>query len=326
MRESRGAEEQGGRGENPQTVPAPIPPYSHTSLLAPVLPRSPAPLLPYVVLAFGVLATGMSGIFVKWADAPGTVNGFYRMLIAISLFAIPVRMQAKRAAPFSRRHLWLAALGGIFFALDLAFWNNAVLITSAANATLFGNTSVIWVSIGAMVLFKEKLRPAFWGGLLLAMVGVLVILGQDFIIHPSLGYGDLMSILAGFFYSIFFLAAERARDKLSAFIAWWVSSLASAIVLLAISLALQLPMFGYPMHTYLSILGLAIITQVGGYLSVNYALGHLPSSVVSPTLLGQPVVTAIVGIPLLGQGISAVQIVGGMLVLGGILIVHKNKG
>ncbi len=76
--------------------------------------------LPYIVLAFGVMATGMSGILVKWANAPGTVNGFYRMAIAIAALAIPVSLQAKRQAPFSTRHLWLAALGGLFFALDLA--------------------------------------------------------------------------------------------------------------------------------------------------------------------------------------------------------------
>lgn len=281
--------------------------------------------LPYLVLAFGVLATGMSGILVKWANAPGTVNGFYRMAIAIAVLALPISLQAKKEAPFSARHIWLAALGGLFFALDLALWNNAVLVTSAGNATLFGNTSVIWVTLGAMILFKERLRPVFWSGLALALMGILVILGQDFVTHPSLGIGDLMSIAAGFFYGMFFLAAERARDRLNAFVAWWVSSLSSAVALLIISLALGLPFFGYSWETYAYIIGLALVTQVGGYLSVNYALGHLPSSVVSPTLLGQPVVTAILAVPLLGQPITPIQAMGGLLVLGGILVIHRNK-
>jgi drug/metabolite transporter (DMT)-like permease len=296
--------------------------------VAPVSVRRPAgsgATLPYLVLAFSVLATGMSGILVKWANAPGTVNGFYRMAIAIVVLALPISMQAKRQAPFSAKHLWLAALGGLFFAIDLALWNNAVLVTSAGNATLFGNTSVIWVMLGAMLLFKERLRPAFWSGLLLALLGILIILGQDFVTHPQLGIGDLMSIVAGFFYGMFFLAAERARDRLNAFVAWWVSSLSSAIALLVLSLYLRLDFFGYPWQTYACIIALALVTQVGGYLSVNYALGHLPSSVVSPTLLGQPVVTAILAVPLLGQPITPIQALGGLMVLGGILVIHRNK-
>ena len=289
-------------------------------------PNHPVSLLPYLVLGFGVLATGMSGIFTKLANAPGPVNGFYRMTIATALFALPVTLQAKHDAPFSHRHLWFAALSGLFLALDLAIWNEAVLITSAANATLFGNTSVIWVALGALILFKERLRPAFWGGLALAIFGMVVILGQDFLIHPTLGIGDVMSIAAGFFYGGYFLATERSRDKLNAFVAWWVSSLVSAVTLLAITLALGLPLFGYPLQTYLSILGLALVVQAGGYLMVNYALGHLPSSIVSPTLLGQPIVTALVAVPLLGQPITLPQVIGGALVLGGIFIVHKSKG
>ncbi len=268
---------------------------------------------------------GMSAIFIKWANAPGPVNGFYRMTIAIAILALPVSWQAKRQAPFSPRHLWLAAFGGLFFALDLAFWNTSILITSAANATLLGNSSVLWVSLGAMIFFKERLRPAFWGGLLLALFGILIIFGQDYVTHPTLGYGDLLAIVAGFFYGAFFLVAERARDKLSSFIAWWVSSAASALSLLAISLAFGMPLTGYPITMWLSVIGLALITQVLGLLSVNYALGHLPASLVSPSLLGQPVVTAIIAVPLLGQPLGAVQMVGGLLALVGILIVHRSK-
>jgi drug/metabolite transporter (DMT)-like permease len=68
------------------------------------------------------------------------------------------------------------------------------------------------------------------------------------------------------------------------------------------------------------------VTQVAGWLSINYALGHLPASLVSPTLLGQPVITAIAAVPLLGQLLSATQIVGGLTVLAGIYMVHRSKG
>ncbi len=285
--------------------------------------QSVAPVLPYVALTFGVLALGLSAIFVKWANAPGPVSGFYRMVIAGAVIALPFGIQARRQAPLSKRHILLAALAGLFFAGDLASWNSAVLITSAANATLLGNSSPLWVSLGALVLFKEKLRPAFWAGLFVVLVGSTVILGEDFLLHPSFGIGDLLSLMSGFFYGCFLLATERARDKLSSLVSWWVSAAAAAGALFLVSVFFGFPLVGYGITTWQSLIALALITQVGGWLALNYALGHLPASLVSPSLLGQPVLTALFAVPLLGQSLSRLQIGGGLLVLAGIWIVHR---
>ncbi len=291
-----------------------------------LLQRAPSPLRPYLALAFGLAALGASAIFVKWANAPGPVSGFYRMAIATAIMAIPFRVELKRTASFDTRYLLIAAVSGLFFAGDLAAWNTSVLITSAANATLFGNTAPFWVGIGAMIFFKEKLRPLFWGGMLLAMFGAAVILGQDFIVHPTLGTGDLIGLVSGVFYGMFFLAAERARDRLSALVSWWISAAVCTISLLVLSLLFQLPLVGYSIETYYNLIALALIVQVGGWFAINYALGHLPASVVSPTLLLQPVITAIIAVPFLNQPIGAIQLVGGLLVLLGIFIVHRANG
>lgn len=158
--------------------------------------------------------------------------------------------------------------------------------------------------------------------MLVAMVGAAIILGQDFIVHPVLGTGDLIGLGSGFFYGMFFLATERARDRLSALASWWISAAVCTIALLGLCLIFQQPLTGYPIETYYNLIALALIVQVAGWFAINYALGHLPASVVSPTLLLQPVITAIIAIPLLNQLISAIQLIGGLLVLLGIFIVH----
>ncbi len=286
--------------------------------------HSATQLLPYLALVFGIIGLGFSAIFVRWAGAPGAVSGFYRMAIAAVIMALPFSIEARRRAPPSRRSIGLALLAGLFFAGDLAAWNTGVLITSAANATLFGNTSPLWVSLGALFLFKEKLRPAFWAGLLLAMSGAMIILGGDFLTHPTLGLGDLLALLAGVFYGLFFLATQRAREGLSSLASWWVSAAASSIALLALSLLLKQPLWGYSATSYASLVALALVTQVGGYISINYALGHLPASIVSPTLLGQPVLTALLAVPLLGEPVTVIQILGGVMVIGGIWLVNRQ--
>ena len=70
-------------------------------------------------------------------------------------------------------------------------------------------------------------------------------------------------------------------------------------------------------------MGLAIITHVGGWLAINDSLGYIPASIVSVTLLAQPVLTAILAIPLLGEALFPLQVIGGILVLIGIYIVNR---
>jgi drug/metabolite transporter (DMT)-like permease len=69
----------------------------------------------------------------------------------------------------------------------------------------------------------------------------------------------------------------------------------------------------------------ALVTQLAGYLAISYALGYLPASIVSPTLLGQPVLTALLAVPLLGEPITWAQVAGGTLVLAGIWVVNRPR-
>jgi drug/metabolite transporter (DMT)-like permease len=97
------------------------------------------------------------------------------------------------------------------------------------------------------------------------------------------------------------------------------------VALLGLNLVLGYPLAGYPIRTCLSFIALALVSQILGYLSINYALGYLPASVVAPTMLGQPVVTAILAGPLLGEVLSLWQVLGGIAVLVGVYVVHRSR-
>ena len=282
------------------------------------------PARAWLALGFAAVALGLSAIFVKFAAVPGAVNGFYRMAIAAALLAAPALREASRLSEMSRRHLGLAVLAGLLFACDLTAWNTGVLVGSATNATLLANTSPIWVALGATLLFRERLSPAFWLGLAVAMTGVLVVVGNDAAFHPHLATGDLLGLVAGFFYGTFFLPSQRARERLPALFAWWVAAVTSAAGLLVAAFALGQPLLGHPPRSWLWLVAVALVTQVGGYLSISYALGHLPASLVSPVLLVQPVLTALFAVPLLGERLTALQVLGGLIVLAGITVVRRS--
>ncbi len=284
-------------------------------------------ILPYLALAIGILSLGFSALFVRWANVPGPVMGVYRLgigsLVMAPLFLLKLKQRGRPR--FTRAMILLPLLGGVLTALDHAFWNTSVLYTTAANATLFGNTAPLWVALAAWLIFKEKLKARFWTGLALALAGAAIVLGSDFLLHPDLGLGDLIALTAAVFYGGYLLVTQFGRAHMDTLSYVWLVSVSSALILLGVSLGMGLQLTGYSWQTYLAFLGAALVSQVLGYLSVAYALGHLPASMVAPTLIVQPVVTALLSIPFLGEMMQPGQWIGGVGVLAGIYLVHNSR-
>jgi drug/metabolite transporter (DMT)-like permease len=285
----------------------------------------------YGVLALGIVCIALSAIFVKLAvGVPGTVSAFYRVAIAAVALAVPfARGQARKSGAKSRPgwRIWaLATIAGIFFALDLGFWNTSLGYTSAANSTLLANDAPLVVGLGALLLFHERPRATYWLGLVVALLGMSVIVGWDVLSHTSLGAGDLLALLAGVFYAGYLLATQRIRAKMDTLPSLWVASATGMILLLAFILVTGQALTGYSPNAYIALLGLGLISQLAGWLAINYALGHMPARIVSVTLLGQPVLTALFAVLLLHEILAAHQIVGGLIALAGIFLVNRGAG
>ena len=279
---------------------------------------------PYLALAIGITALSLSAMFVRWADAPGPITGFYRVFIATLLFT-PFFIQRQRTLPpLEMRWIWFPILAGMFTALDFATWNTSVQYTTAAKATLLGNTSPLWVALAAFFLFREKLRSAFWLGLLLSLAGATLVVGANFAEDLSINIGDLLASAAAIFYALYQLITQRGRKYVDPFRYTWFVGLSATFFIFIINVLLKNPFTGYTSQTWIVFFATAIVSQMIGYLCISYALGHLPASVVSPTLVGQPILTAILAIPLLGEIPTPIQWLGGAIALTGIYIVNRS--
>jgi drug/metabolite transporter (DMT)-like permease len=279
----------------------------------------------YAALGVGVIGLGFSAIFVRWAEAPGIVSAGYRMAIGVTLMALPFWNSVRRRGSLPVNGVRWAMLGGLFFSLDIGFWATGVMMSGATNPTLVANVAPVWVGLGAMLLFHEKLNRRFWLGLLLSLCGAAVVLGLDSVQGFTLGLGTFLGLAASLFYALYYLATQRGRETLDPLSYSWISGTTSAVLLVLAIVLLGQPLTGYPIKSYLSFLAAGVLTQVLGYLAINYALGHVPASLVAPTLLGQPVATAILAGPLLGERLDAIQVIGGMGVLAGVFLVHTSK-
>ena len=280
-------------------------------------------ILPYLALAVGVIALSLSAMFVRWAQAPGPVTGFYRLLFSTILLTPFFILRQRKSERLSPSVMIFPALAGIFTALDFTLWNSSLDFTTASNATLLGNTSPLWVALAAVVIFREKLNGRFWLALAVALAGALLVMGTDFLLHPRFGLGDLMACGAGIFYAAYQLTTQRGRVHFDPFRYTWLAALSACVVILGVNLLLRNPLTGYSAQTWLAFLGTAVVSHTIGYLSITYALGHLPAHIVSPTLIAQPVLTTILAIPLLAEIPTRWQGLGGIIALTGIFLVNQ---
>ncbi len=281
--------------------------------------------LPYLALAVGILSLTFSSLFIRWSQAPGPVVSFYRMAVAAVVLFPFFMLQPRVDRQAGAKWILLPILAGVFSGLDHATWGFSLALTNVANATLLNNIAPLWVALVAFFLWKERLGRRFWGGLALALAGAAFVLGSDFLRNPGTGTGDLLAAGSSIFYAGYFLFTQRSRVHLNTLTHLWLMVVAAGLVLVPVNVIAGFPLWGYGLPAILSFLGAALISQVIGYLSLGYALGVLPASLVAPTMILQPVLTAILAVPLAGEPLSWTQAAGGMTVLAGIYLVNTKR-
>lgn len=281
--------------------------------------------LPWILLFFGIACISISAFFVKKAQVNGISVSFFRMFFA-TLFILPFYIRVK-SKNMNLKGICLSVLGGIFFAFELVFWNTAVIVSNTTFPTLIVNLSSVWVGIGAMILFREKLDRFHWTGNIIAILGVAIIIGINNIIHMKIDTGFVFSIIASIFLALYILSVKEVRQKNSTIQVVFYTFLGCTITLFICCFATGSALYGFNLQSWAFLLCLGLITQVGGYFSINYALGYINSSTVSILTLLQPVLAAIFAVIVLNESFTVYQIIGGVLVLAGLLIalLFKDK-
>ncbi len=260
----------------------------------------------YLALLGGIVCIAWSAIFVRWTDIPGPASAFYRMLIP-AVVLLPTFLFDRHRPSMDIRTLGIIAFGGLFFAFDLALYNTAILQTSAANATLLGNNTPIFV------------------GLLMAIAGAVVILWADLAHHTRIGVGDLQALAASACFAVYLMVTEKIRNSTGTLAFLRMAMISSTIALLLINLAMGISLRVPHGRTIWAVLGLGLISQLGGYLFLTYALGHLPATLTSISLLTQGPLTAAMAAVFLSEPLSLAQVLGGVLVLAGVGLAHRQR-
>jgi drug/metabolite transporter (DMT)-like permease len=278
---------------------------------------------PIGALLLGATAIGLAPVMVRLSQTGSTATAFWRLALALPLMWVWMRLERPRGAANARRRRawrwdWALAVPGLFFAADLAVWHVAILWTSVANATLLANFAPIFVALVAWLWFKERLRWSLPVGLGIALAGAAAVMQASFTFSAERLRGDLLGLVTAVFYAGYLLGVKRLRATRSTGAIMFWSGLVSAVVLLALTLALGESFWPVTARGWLVLATLALVSHVAGQGLIAWALAHLPASFSSVSLLWQPVCAAAVAWVVLGESVQAVQAVGGAAVLAGI--------
>jgi drug/metabolite transporter (DMT)-like permease len=247
-------------------------------------------------------------------------------MLTATLILMPILIIRSKGKLRLEKRLLLGPLAaGFITALDHGSWSTAIAYTSIANANLINFVAPVWVALVSWLVWKQKMSGKFWMGLLFVIAGMTFVFGSNLILHPSFSKGDALALLSSFFFAGYYLITQRSRSKVDALTSTGLIAAGSAITLLAICLVSQAPLTGYPASTWMVFIAAGVVSQVCGYFCMTYALGHIPASIVSPTMIASPVISALLAIPIAGEPLNTFQVTGGLLVFVGIFLVNRTQ-
>ena len=301
------------------------------------------PVPPFVAILFGILAVSTASIFIRFAqrEATSLVIAAWRLTIA-SIILVPVAASThkRELTSLTRGELLLALLSGIFLALHFATWITSLQYTTVASSVVLVSTIPLWVALLSPFTIKEPIRRAVLIGLILALLGGAVVgisdscsLNAGRIICPSLinfmhgqaFLGDVLAVCGAIAGAGYLLIGRKLRSKMS--LVSYISLVygMAAIVLVVIMLSARENPFGYSPQIYLWLILLALIPQLIGHSTFNWALGYLSAAYVSITLLGEPIGSTILAYFILHEKPTLIKLMGGGLILVGIYIASRSE-
>ncbi|MFQ3294753.1 MAG: drug/metabolite transporter (DMT)-like permease [Halobacteriales archaeon] len=285
---------------------------------------------PLAALGVAVIAVSISAILVRWSHAPSTVKALYRVVFMTALVApVAVRRNREDFGRIGRRDLAVAGLAGVALAAHFASWFASLDYTSVAASVTLVQSQPLFVAIGAYLLLGERMTRLTVIGIMIAVLGAAVMsFGQptgteQAALNPPLG--NALALFGAVMAAAYVLSGRSLRQRISLFPYVTVVYAACSVVLLGIVLVQGWDLFDYAAREWVLFFGMAIGPGIFGHTVINWALEHLESSLVSVSLLGEPVGSTVLALLLLSEVPDPITIIGGIVVLGGIYAVARAR-
>jgi drug/metabolite transporter (DMT)-like permease len=277
----------------------------------------------YILLPIGIIAVSTASIFIKLCDAPALIIAAYRMMLA-SLMLTPFACGKKTWREWERDKIGWLLLSGLFLSLHFALWIASLKYTSVTSSVVLVTTHPVFVGIGGWLFLKERLGPNLIFGIALSVLGSGLIGYGDMKLSKEALMGDALALLGAIAASGYMLMGRKMRKDRSLISYIFPVYSTAGLILILLALIFQKAFFVYSSSTYFYLFLLALVPQLIGHTTFNWALKYLQASVVAVTILGEPIGSTLLAYFILGEGLTVWKILGGISIFSGILIALKK--
>ncbi|HEX6712998.1 MAG TPA: DMT family transporter [Thermoleophilaceae bacterium] len=280
------------------------------------------------VAVAGALTIAFSAILVRKANVAPATAAVFRCAYAVPPLGVLAWMERRRFGPRTGRELKLSIWAGAFFAADLICWHYAIHDVGAGLATVLGNLQVVLVGVVAWLTLGEKPEARVIAAVPIALFGIVLISGV--LGHGAYGEdplrGVVFGVATGLTYAGFILVLRQSgRDLRRPVAPLFEATTAAAVFALIGGLVIGdidlTP--SWPAHGWLVLLALS--SQVVGWLLISLSLPRLPAALTSVLLTVQPVGSVTLGVILLSESPSLLQLVGVACIFSGIVVATTRK-
>ena len=279
----------------------------------------------YLTLFIGVVAVSFAAVLIRLADAPPMVIATYRMVIAAAVLLPIASIKSMRGLKrLSKRDVFLILLSSVFVALHFGLWITSLDYTSIASSVVLVTSHPAFVAVISYLLWGERLDRLTIGGIVIAFIGIVVINYSGISFATDFILGNGLALLAAFAMGAYLIIGGQLRTRIDLLSYLALIYSGAAVFLLVATLILGYNLFGYSGQTYLMMVLLALVPQLIGHSSLNLAVRLVPVTLVSVAILGEPVGATLLGGLILGELPTVSEIVGGLLILGGIFVVLRR--
>lgn len=279
-------------------------------------------------LVLAVIAVSTSAILIRLSNAPKGPMAFWRVTFTWSLLAPLAWRSRNEFGKLGRRDALSAALAGVALAAHFVAWFESVDRTTVAASVTLVTTQPAFVAVGAALLLDEPLRRRTVAGIAVALAGS-ALMSLDGLLGPSTAsdplLGNALALAGAVLAGLYVLAGRSVRQRVAVVPYVTVVYIVCAAALLGYTVSVGDPVFDYPAREWLLFLGMAVGPGVFGHTVINWALAHVESSVVSVSLVGEPVGSTLLAVLILSEVPGAITLAGGAVVLLGIFVTSSAR-
>jgi drug/metabolite transporter (DMT)-like permease len=292
----------------------------------------------YLIALIGTAIWSTTAIFIRYLTThyalPPLALAFWRDLFVATGLAGALAIFKPGSLRQEHGH-WRFLLGyGFVLSIFNALWTVAVALDGAAVATVLAYSSPALTALLAWRLFGERLSAAKIVAILLSMGGCILVSGAyDATAWRVNPLGIAAGLLAGLAFAVYsILGRIAAQRNMSAWSTLLYIFLTAAVLLLlyqvifalipGLDMSPNLLALGGSVTGWVVLAALALGPTIGGYGLYAVSLSYLPASVANLITTLEPTMTAALAYFLLGETFTTPQVVGGVLVLLGVVILR----